>query len=211
MRSYNINNNTQTSAHQHKHTRTPISEADSIAHSVYHPDSNAVIDIASEFGSHVLDENGAIDRKKLGEIVFADPDQMSKLEYIVWPHVKKEIKEKIDTLRREHKTGGVVVLEAAVLLDAGWEDLLDGLWVVTSSTPLALERLVQNRGFSQEEAQKRIEAQQQRRGIGNLPEEVKKGVVTKVIENEGSEEELQIKLQQALEDPTAWKWKGEGI
>lgn len=176
---------------------------------MYHPDSDAVTEIANEFGSHILDENGEIDRKQLGQIVFSNPDQMSKLERIVWPHVKKEIQEQLDKLRREHKTGGVVILEAAVLLDAGWEDLIDGLWVVTTSTPLALQRLVDNRGFSQEEAQKRIEAQRQRRGIGNLHEEVEKGVVTKVIENEGSEVELQDKLQEALEDPTAWKWKSE--
>jgi dephospho-CoA kinase len=183
-----------------------ILEADSIAHSVYHPDSEAVTEIVNEFGSHILDEHGQIDRKQLGKIVFDNPAKMAKLERIVWPHVKREIQTHLDRLRKEHKAGGgVVVLEAAVLLDAGWEDLLDGLWVVTTPTPVALQRLVEHRGFTHEEAQKRIEAQQPRRGIGNLGEEVEKGIVTKVIENEGSPEELQHKLQQALEDPTAWK------
>jgi dephospho-CoA kinase len=180
-------------------------EADSIAHSVYYPDSEAVTEIANEFGSHILDERGEVDRKQLGQIVFDNPDKMAELERIVWPHVKREIQAQLDKLRNKHKAGGVVVLEAAVMLDAGWEDLLDGLWVVTTPTPLALQRLVEHRGFTHEEAQKRIEAQQPRRGIGNLGEEVERGVVTKVIENEGSEEELRHKLQQALEDPTAWK------
>lgn len=182
-----------------------ILEADSIAHSVYYPESEAVTEIANEFGSHILDERGEVDRKQLGKIVFDNPEKMAELERIVWPHVKREIQAQLDKLRNEHKAGGVVVLEAAVLLDAGWEDLLDGLWVVTTPTSLALQRLVEHRGFTHEEAQKRIEAQQPRRGIGNLGEEVERGVVTKVIENEGSEEELRHKLQQALEDPTAWK------
>jgi dephospho-CoA kinase len=180
-------------------------EADSIAHAVYAPGSQAVEEIANEFGSQIVQEDGNVNRKELGAIVFSDPSKMATLERIVWPYVKIEIQKRLQELQQEHKAGGVVVLEAAVLLDAGWDDIMDAVWVVKTPSSIALERLVSNRGFTEEEAQKRIDAQEPRRGIGNLEEEVKKGVVTRVIENVGTEEELQDALQQALEDPTAWK------
>lgn len=179
-------------------------EADSMAHAVYTPGNPALTEIAQEFGSQILQEDGNVNRKELGAIVFSDPAKMAKLEQIVWPYVKQEIQKRIQELQQEHECG-VVVLEAAVLLDAGWDDIFDAIWVVTTPPTVALERLVANRNFTKEEAQKRIDAQEPRRGIGNLDEEVEKGVVTRVIENEGTEERLQEALLQALSDPTAWK------
>lgn len=137
----------------------------------------------------------------------------------MWPHVKSIIHTRIDEIKQKEletsststsdvgdsKKFPVIVLEAAVLLDAGWDDLLDGLWVVTTPTDLAIDRLVQNRGFSVEEAKKRIEAQKTRRGIGNVDEEVQKGVVTAIIKNVGNEEDLKQDLLDKLDDPKAWK------
>lgn len=201
-------------------------DADSIAHSVYAPGSQAVHDVVSEFGSGILldgttPHNGMeIDRKKLGAIVFADPSSMAKLEAVVWPHVKKLIIERIEGLRQEWETAEmgqtqasprqqqrlpVVVLEAAVLLDAGWDDLLDGVWVVKTPTSVALQRLMETRGLSEEEARRRIDAQESRRGIGNTQDEIDSGIVTGVIENNGSMEGLKKSLQAALDDPTFWK------
>ena len=180
-------------------------EADSMAHVVYAPGSEALTHIANEFGSNVLQDDGNINRTELGAIVFSDPAKMATLERIVWPYVKLEIQKRLEELQQEYKEGGVVVLEAAVLLDAEWDDIMDAVWVVKAPAPIALERLVENRGFTKEEAQKRIDAQEPRRGIGNLDEEVEKGVVTRVIENVGTEQDLQDALQQALQDPTAWK------
>lgn len=99
----------------------------------------------------------------------------------------------------------VVVLEAAVLLDADWDDILDGVWVVKAPREIALQRLMETRGLSQDESEKRIHAQQTRRGIGNLEEEIQNKVVTKVIENDGSLEDLRNALAEALRDPKSWK------
>lgn len=179
-------------------------EADSMAHAVYTPGSEALAKIADEFGAHILQDDGTINRKELGAIVFADPAKMITLEQIVWPYVKEEIQKRLRQLEQEYESG-VVVLEAAVLLDACWDDLMDAVWVVKTPPSIALERLVENRGFTSEEAQKRIDAQESRRGIGNLNDEVKRGVVTRVIENTGTEQDLQEALKQALDDPTSWK------
>jgi dephospho-CoA kinase len=125
-------------------------DADIFAHSVYAPGSQAVHDVVAEFGRDILVNEDAvasgermeIDRKKLGAIVFGDRSQMAKLERIVWPHVKTLIVSEIDRLRREWETIGgsdntrrpIVILEAAVLLDAGVE---------SSQTPSNLDRLHQ--------------------------------------------------------------------
>lgn len=121
------------------------------------------------------------------------------------------LKDRIDIVREKWAQGKieannpVVVLEAAVLLDAEWDDLLDGIWVVTAPKTIALERLMETRGLPQEEAEKRITAQDSRRGIGNLQDEISNGVVTGVIENKGTLADLEQALGIAMEDSKSWK------
>jgi dephospho-CoA kinase len=185
-------------------------DSDSLAHSVYEPGSLAIQDVIAEFGDDLLNlENGTIDRKKLGSIVFADPSAMARLERIVWPHVQAKVEERIQALIRDEASLAsckytVIVLEGAVLLDAGWENMVDGVWVVTVPRQVAHTRLQQNRGLSVTEADKRIDAQQPRRGIGNLATEVSNNVVAAIIDNRGTIEELTRVLQNKLDDPSAW-------
>lgn len=183
-------------------------DSDSLAHTVYEKGSDAVADVVAAFGSGLIDgESGEIDRKKLGAIVFADARAMQKLERIVWPHVQTRIAALIEQAKVGWETSGktpVVVVEAAVLLDAGWQNFLDGVWVVSVPNADAIQRLQENRGLSVEDSEKRIAAQQPRRGIGNLPKEVDDKVVTAVIDNRGSLEDLKQRLAEKLDDPTAW-------
>ena len=184
-------------------------DSDSIAHTVYEPNSSALNDIVNEFGSDLLLVSGEIDRKKLGSIVFADNNAMKKLEHIVWPHVKSKIMQQIEIVKSEFcsiKSDKIpiIVVEAAVLLDADWDDFLDGVWVVTVSRPVAIRRLQDNRNLSVEESEKRIQAQSIRRGIGNLEKEVADGIVSAVIPNDGTLDELKACLLVKLNDPNAW-------
>ena len=196
-------------------------DADRIAHSVYAVGSPAISEIVTAFGTSVLHDadddddddtggriQGALNRAVLGSIVFSDPAKMKTLEQIVWPYVKQEIiaaiqKKKEEPLANDDKLP-IIILEAAVLIDAGWEDLLDGLWVIKVNPETALHRLVDHRGLTKEDAKMRMQAQQSRRGIGNLEEEVKSGIVTKVIDNDDDLATLTIKLREALNDPSAW-------
>ena len=110
-----------------------------------------------------------------------------------------------------------MVVEAAVLLDANWDDneLFDAVWVVRSSSEISTERLVSKRGMDREDALKRMEAQLSRRGIGNLDQELSNGSVTAVIQNDGTGGEnraedgdgndLWNSIQQCLTDPESWK------
>ena len=106
-------------------------------------------------------------------------------------------------------------MEAALLLETNWHDLLDGLWVIQASQPVATQRLKDNRGLTEEEALVRIRAQDKRRGIGNadfdggmsdkLSQEMEDGVVTAVITNDGTLEELENALKKTLCDPASFK------
>ena len=135
------------------------------------------------------------------------------MEKIVWPHVKHSIKLKIDDLQSTWAEEGesdkgsnepIIILEAAILLDAGWDDLMDGVWAVVASKEIALERIMARNNLSREEAEKRIIAQESRRGIGNLEEEKEKGKITAIIENNGTLDDLKEALQNTLSDPKSW-------
>merc|ERR1712070_238049 len=124
---------------------------------------------------------------------------MRQLEKIVWPHVRAAIINEINTIRsrwevepdlRNSENRPIVVLEAAILVDAGWDQDCDGVWVVSTSKQAALARLIESRGLTEIEALKRIKFQEKRRGIGNIDEELKSGRITCNIQNSGSKEDL---------------------
>ena len=143
----------------------------------------------------------------------------------MWPHVRDKIEERIEEVTRENQlqdtsnNGNIIIVEAALLLETNWDDLLDGLWVVRSLPSVATQRLRENRGLTEEEALIRIRAQEKRRGIGNsggddcddggisdnLLNELENGVVTAVITNDGTLEDLEKSLEKALYDPTSFK------
>ncbi len=148
------------------------------------------------------------------------------MEQIVWPHVKSILLERLSQIEEMNKFSSagiktkkrIVVVEAAVLLDANWDDneLFDAIWVVRSSSQISAERLVSKRGMDREDALKRMEAQLSRRGIGNLDQELSSGSVTAVIQNDGGgggENRAEIgdgsvlwnTIQQCLTDPNSWK------
>lgn len=131
------------------------------------------------------------------------------MEQIVWPHVKAKVLEKVEEIAKiQTDSPGkpkVVILEAAVLLDANWSSLLSALWVVKVSSSIASARLVSNRNISGEDAMTRIKAQETRRGIGNLQEEIDKNEVNAVIENDGSVEDLKERLKKTWIDCKNWR------
>ena len=134
--------------------------ADQIGHEAYTPHSETWTLVVDAFGEVILQDNGEIDRRKLGAIVFSDPEEMAKLNGIMHPRMARMVSERIDTL----KEGGreVVVVEAAVLFEAGWETLVDEVWSTDSPVEAVVERLQTSRGISAEEARKRISSQMDR-------------------------------------------------
>ena len=103
-------------------------QADLLAHEIYSPGKPAWQDIIHTFGSEILTAEQQINRKKLGEIVFADKNKLSKLNQIVHPRIFEHLKELIE--KQEMAGVRLLVIEAAILIEAEWTEIVDSVWVV---------------------------------------------------------------------------------
>jgi dephospho-CoA kinase len=145
--------------------------------------------VIAHFGQNIVDAAGAIDRKKLGAKVFADGKQLRALEAIVFPYIGQRIREEIDRSRRRAEVR-FIVLDAAVMLEAGWNDVCDKLIFVDAPRSLRLERVRQQRGWSEADLQAREALQ--------LPLEEKRRRADAVIQNEGAAAELGTQVESVL-------------
>jgi dephospho-CoA kinase len=134
-----------------------IINADQVGHRAYIPHSEAWDEVVKAFGERVLQPSGEIDRKELGAIVFADPGQLARLNQIMHPRMARMVSDQIETLRKEG--AAAVVLEAAVLFEAGWDSLVDEVWTTESPANAVVDRLKARNGLDRAEVVKRIEAQ----------------------------------------------------
>jgi dephospho-CoA kinase len=166
-----------------------VIDADKVGHEAYRKDGGCYQAVVGAFGPDVVGADGEIDRKALGGKVFGDPAQRRKLESIVWPSMKATMAERMAKIRAEGTP--VVVLEAAVLIEADWIDITDQVWVVVVPPELARARVVERNGLTPEQADARIAAQ-----LTN-DERIKHAQV--VIENSGTIDELRAKVDAAWE------------
>lgn len=138
-----------------------ILEADKIAHGLIEPGAAAYNDVAHEFGEGILTAEGRVDRAKLGAIVFADPERLARLNAIVHPLVLAAQDRELAAIERA-SPHTIALVEAALLIEAGYTDRLDYL-VVTWCTPeQQLARLTEagaGRGLTIKQARQRIAAQ----------------------------------------------------
>ena len=137
-----------------------IISADQVGHEAYTSNPEAWEQVVVAFGDDILHEDGEIDRKKLGAVVFSDPGQLDRLNQIMHPRMARMVSDKIEVLRGQGV--GVVVVEAALLFEAGWDSLVEEVWVTDSPEKIVIERLKQRNGMSEEEARKRISSQMDR-------------------------------------------------
>ncbi|MBE0415427.1 MAG: dephospho-CoA kinase [Dehalococcoidia bacterium] len=134
-----------------------IIDADKIGHEAYKPHTKTWQEVVNAFGKSILKENNEIERKKLADIVFNDPHALARLNEIMHPQMHSMMKEEIERLRGEGVD--VVVLEAAVLIEANWTDLVDEVWVAVAPEEVAVKRLQNRGGLSEEQARARIRSQ----------------------------------------------------
>lgn len=135
-----------------------IIDADRIAREVVEKGSPALNDIIDNFGEEVLNKDGSLNRKALGEIVFRDPEKLSKLNEITHPRIMERIRSKL----REYRSQGcdIVIIEAALIVEkGGMKDLIDKLVIVTSDEEEQISRLMKRDGISREDALYRIGSQ----------------------------------------------------
>jgi dephospho-CoA kinase len=174
-------------------------DADRVAHELLEPGTAEYARIVERFGHDVLQPDGAIDRRKLGGIVFADPGALRDLEQILHPEVRPRIRARFAAARAP-----VVVVEAIKLLDVGLYLETDPVWVVTADRDTQIRRLMESRGLTTEEAETRVDAQP--------PQQEKVARADVVVDNSGDlarTREQVVAAWRAIEAGTAPSRRGE--
>lgn len=163
-----------------------IIDADKVAHEVFNPNTEGWRKIIDAFGKEILTPGGEIDRKKLGEIVFNNPQALSQLNQIVHPQAYNLVKSRLEDYRQQGVD--VVVLEVILLIEANWAHLADEVWVTVASEDIVVKRLKEQRGLSEEEIMARIRSQ--------TPSEERIKNADVVINNDGDIEEVKAKVKE---------------
>jgi dephospho-CoA kinase len=134
-----------------------VMDLDKVGHEIIKSGSRVFKKIVGEFGKDILDTRAEIDRARLGKIVFRDPEALARLNRIVHPAIDEIIYERLAEYRRRGVK--VVVLEAAVMLEAGKAKQADEIWVTAAPEATVLRRLRERSGYSEEETKARIRSQ----------------------------------------------------
>jgi dephospho-CoA kinase len=158
-----------------------VIDADLLGHRAYEPETAAFAAVVRAFGDDVVGADGRIDRKVLGGKVFGRPDALQRLTDIVWPEIRRLAETEIAEVRSRDPERPVV-LEAAVLFEAGWEDAVDEIWVVVVDRDVAVRRAMARDGSDAAAVQQRIDAQ-----LSNAERQSRADVV---IDNSGDESAL---------------------
>lgn len=135
-----------------------IIDADEIAHNVISKDSKAYKKIVNHFGKHILDDNGNINRSKLGKLVFADEKELKHLTEITHPYINEDIMNIINKLKNENKYS-YIVLEITALGEGEIYSLIDEYWYIYCDIDVRIERLLKYRNISTESAMNIISKQ----------------------------------------------------
>ena len=174
-----------------------IIDADRVTHRLQQPGTPVFQQIVATFGRGVLSPTGALDRRRLGTLVFSDQAKLEQLEQLIHPAVRAAILSFIEEIGRSGGYGTrlgtlnrpVVVIDAIKLIEGGWVKECAQVWVVTCSEPLQLERLRTTRGMSEEEAQQRLAAQE--------PQASRLPYATVVLTNDGTQAETRAQVDAA--------------
>lgn len=129
-----------------------IIDADKVAHRLMEPLGQVYEKVRNYFGDEIISEDGNIDRKKLGKIVFNNKEKLEKLNGIVHPMVKETIIEEIKGVILSDKNR-LIAVEAALFIEAGYMDICDELWYIYTDKNIRIDRLMKSRGYSLEKAE----------------------------------------------------------
>lgn len=162
-------------------------DADSLTHRTYAKGAPGYQPVIDKFGKWLVNKDGEIDRVKLGNLVFNDPEAMSQLESIVHPLVRQATEMLI-----KRSTQSVVVIEAIKLLEGDLRKVCDSIWVTNAPEDVQVERLVRKRGLTKEKALERIRIQ--------TPQSSKVSMANIVLTNTGSYDALWKQVSEAWKE-----------
>lgn len=166
------------------HAKTIL--ADLVAHDLMEPGAKSYQEIVQTFGTKILSEDGTIDRQKLGNIVFGNEEKLQQLNAITHPNVKEEIRRRIDLIK-EQGEASMILLEAALLIESGYEDIYDELWYIYVDKETRYQRLYDGRGYTREKTDSIMKNQ--------LSEEEFRRFADVVIDNSYSIEKTKAQIQ----------------
>ena len=164
-----------------------VVDADALAREVVEPGTPAHARIVAEFGKDVLRPDGRLDRARLGEIVFPDEAKRKRLEAITHPAIRARFEQIMADLEREG-FDGLLIWDAALLVESGGHKKMDKVVVVTTDPATQLRRLVGRDGSSEEAARARTASQ--------MPLPVKARAGDYVVDNSGTREETQARVRE---------------
>ena len=161
-----------------------VYQADRISRSLSLAGGPAFDDIVKLFGENILMPDGNPDRNRIAHIVFEDGEKLTALENILHPAVREFLKSKAEG--RE----GLVVLEAALPLKAGFDEICDEVWYISSDAESRINRVIETRGYTREKAEEIIASQ--------MSDEEYRNIADFVIENDGSIEKLEAIVKERI-------------
>ncbi len=164
-----------------------VIDVDQVARELVEPGGPVLEAVIREFGSEFRRDDGTLDRRALGRLVFSDPDALARLNGIMFPRLLEATGEQVREAAREHP---LVVVDAAVLYEAGLDALVDCVICVTAGEATRVERIVARNGLSREEALDRARAQ------GDLEEQARRADF--VVDNSGAPEDAVRQVERIL-------------
>jgi dephospho-CoA kinase len=164
-----------------------VIDADTVGHDVYRPGTEGHRRVVEAFGADVVAADGTIDRRRLGARVFASQDELATLNRLLHPLIGDEIRRRIADARAADP-GRRLVIEAAIMLEAGWR-FFDRIWVVVVGRELAIARVTASRGVTRADVEHRLAAQ--------MPDAERRRLADTVIENDGTVAELRARVERA--------------
>ena len=166
-----------------------VREIDGVGHEVSEKGRPAYVKIVETFGNTILTEDGSIDRKKLGSLVFSNKELLQKLNDIVHPVVEAEVDRRIAEFTK--KNYKYIALETALLIKVGYNRKCDKIWFIYADEETRLKRLYINRSMEREKAVKIFESQNSEKEFRETADDV--------IDNSGTEEEVEVQIKNILE------------
>jgi len=170
-----------------------VIDADILGHQAYNPGTAAFDEVITSFGEEVRGGDGQIDRKALGGKVFGKPEALRKLTDIVWPEIRRLAELELAAIAASNSEA-IVVLEAAVLFEAGWEDIGEEIWVLTVDRETAIERSMARDKAPRDAVERRLDSQ--------LSNEVRTSRADVVITNDDSVARMLAQIDSAYAEST---------
>lgn len=163
--------------------------ADDVANRLKEPGMPCYQPVVDCLGSHILDEDGRIDKAKMANAIFADGGKLEEINAIIHPAVRTYVEQEI-ARQRKVKMFGFFFLEAALLIEEHYDELLDEMWYVYADEAVRRERLSVSRGYSEEKTTSIMKKQ--------LSEQEFRAACTFVLDNSGSFEETKKQIDKKM-------------